>query len=270
MTELASPRAVQGSDDFVDRFARGIKSAKQSVTGFSVRTKILGIVVTLTIVLGLAVTLQVRSVMTSALITELDNLGASVVSDLAARSTNPLLLNDAYSVFETLSDTVANHPAAEYAFVLNQDGRVVVHTFGDESFPVALLSPPTGAVEAGITHRHFDSGTSNIHDFEAPILDGDLGVVRLGTSEDRLSGVVNGITTQMLVITAFGALIGVAAASLLTWLLTRPILDLVDTTQRVGEGDLSAERPTGLTMRLVLSQSRSTRWLMTFRRIERP
>jgi signal transduction histidine kinase len=240
VTELLAPGAVKESDDFVDRFTDGIRSAKQAATGFSVRTKILGIVVTLTMVLGLAVTLQVRSVMTSVLITELDNRGASVVSDLAARSANPLLLNDPFSVFETLSDTVANHPDAEYAFVLDPSGRVVVHTFGDEGFPVALLTPPAGIAESDIIHRHFDSGSSSIHDFEAPILDGELGVVRLGTTEDRLGGVVNGITTQMLVITLFVALIGVAAASLLTWLLTRPILDLVDTTQRVGEGDLSA------------------------------
>jgi signal transduction histidine kinase len=240
VTDLATQGAVSRPGDFVGRFAEGIKSTKRAITGFSVRTKILGIVVTLTMVLGLAVTLQVRSVMTSVLITELDNRGASVASDLAARSADPLLLNDPYSVFDTLSDTVVNHPDAEYAFVLDASGRVVVHTFEDDEFPVALLKPPTGAVESGITHRHFDSGTSRIHDFEVPILDGELGVVRLGTSEDRLLGVVNGITTQMLVITLFVALIGVAAASLLTWLLTRPILDLVDTTQRVGEGDLSA------------------------------
>jgi hypothetical protein len=162
MTEVVSRGAVKGSGDFVDRFTDRIHSAKRSVTGFSVRTKILGIVVTLTMVLGLAVTLQVRSVMTSVLITELDNRGASVASDLAARSTDPLLLNDAYSVFETLSDTVASHPDAEYAFVLDPTGRVVVHTFGDDGFPVAVLSPPAGVIESGITHRHFNSGTSNI------------------------------------------------------------------------------------------------------------
>jgi signal transduction histidine kinase len=44
----------------------------------------------------------------------------------------------------------------------------------------------------------------------------------------------------MLVTTLFVGLAGVAAASLLTWLLTRPILNLVEATRRVGEGDLTA------------------------------
>jgi signal transduction histidine kinase len=52
--------------------------------------------------------------------------------------------------------------------------------------------------------------------------------------------VVNVVTGQMLLTTLGVAIFGIAAAILLTWLLTRPILDLVATTQRVGEGDLAA------------------------------
>jgi signal transduction histidine kinase len=44
----------------------------------------------------------------------------------------------------------------------------------------------------------------------------------------------------MLITTVFVGLAGVAAASLLTWLLTQPIRDLVHTTREVGAGDLSA------------------------------
>lgn len=39
------------------------------------------------------------------------------------------------------------------------------------------------------------------------------------------------------------ALVGMAAASLLTWLLTRPILALVETTRQVGGGDRAARAP---------------------------
>lgn len=233
------PEARVTQRDIVDRFGNLIGDSKRIATGFSVRTKILGIVVTLTMVLGLGVTLQVRSAMTSVLVSELDNRGASVASDLAARSAEPILLNDAFSVYELLTETVANHPDAEYAFVIDPLGTVLAHTFGDEGFPVELLDPPAGTSEAGTVRRHFDAGLRVLHDFETPILKGELGVVRLGMSEDRLSGVINGITTQMLVTTIFVALVGVAAASFLTWLLTRPILDLVETTRRVGDGDLT-------------------------------
>lgn len=231
--------APDAQRDMVDRFSDLMRDLKRTATGFSVRTKILGILVTLTVVLGLGVTLQVRSAMTSVLVSELDNRGASVASDLAARSADPILLNDAFSVYELLSDTVASHPDAEYAFVVDPSGSVLAHTFGDEGFPAELLDPPVGTFEADTMHRRFDADSQTLHDFETPILGGELGVVRLGMGDGRLSGVIDGITTQMLVTTFFVALVGVAAASYLTWLLTRPIVDLVETTRRVGDGDLT-------------------------------
>ncbi|MCL1599213.1 MAG: histidine kinase, partial [Actinomycetia bacterium] len=241
MTDVASTKSPGTRREAIDRFNDLVQGTKRVATGFSVRTKILGIVVTLTLVLGFGVTLQVRAVMTSVMLSELDSRGASVSSDLAARSADPILLNDAFSVHELLGDTVAYHPDAEYAFVVDSNGSVLAHTFGDEGFPVGLFDPPPGDLEEGTIHRDFDTGSSVLHEFETPILDGTLGVVRVGMSEDRLSSVIDGITTQMIVTTLFVALIGVAAASFLTWLLTRPILDLVETTRRIGEGDLTAE-----------------------------
>lgn len=239
MTEVESSKLPETRPDTADRPAALVATIRRRVTGFSVRTKILGIILALTVLLGLGVTLQVRSAVTAVLVDELENRGLAVASDIAARVADPMLLSDPLSVHETLQDTVANHPDAEYAFVVDADGGVVVHTFGDEGFPTALLdvyqAPPSEAV-----HEHFDSQVGGIHDFQAPIFDGSIGAVRLGMSENRLHGAVNRITTQMLVMIVFVALVGVATASLLTWLLTRPILDLVKTTREVGDGDLTA------------------------------
>ncbi len=239
MTGTASTAQPNERSDIVDRFGAVVATIRHRVTGFSVRTKILGIILALTVLLGLGVTVQVRDAMTSALVGELENRGAAVASDIATRVADPILLSDPVTVHEILQDTVANHPDTEYAFVVDPDGRVVVHTFGDGGFPTALLD--VYPADPGETvHEHYDSQVGTIHDFRAPVLDGSAGAVRLGMSESRLHTVVNGITTQMLVTTAFVALVGIAAAIFLTWLLTRPILDLVETARKVGEGDLTA------------------------------
>ncbi len=240
MKVAGEPRADRATFDVQARFDGWLERAKTRATGFSVRTKILGIVLALTTVLGLVVTWQVRTVMTGVLLNELDNRGQSVASDLAARSSTPILLNDTYGVFELLDDTVTNHPDATYAFVLDSSGAVVAHTFGDEGFPVGLLDVAPSEELATSGYVRLDTESGLVHDFQAPILDGQVGAVRLGLSEERLSGIIGGITTQMLITTVFVGLAGVAAASLLTWLLTRPILDLVHTTGEVGSGDLSA------------------------------
>lgn len=235
MSVIGAPRAVDASE----RFDRWVETARSKVTGFSLRTKILGIVLALTMALGLVLTWQVRSSMSQVLFDELDNRGFSVVSDLATRTADSILINDSYAVFDVLSDTVEHHPDVEYAFVVDGQGTILAHTFGDDGFPVELLDVHQAeSRDAG--HVHLDSDAGRIHDFVAPVITADVGVVRVGLSEERLGGVVDGITTQLLVTTLFVAAAGVAAASLLTWLLTRPIIDLVGTTKRVAEGDLGA------------------------------
>ncbi|HBY97998.1 MAG TPA: ATPase [Chloroflexi bacterium] len=213
------------------------------VGGVSVRTKILGIVLALTTVLGLGITWQVRVVMERVFIDELETRGHSVISDLAARSADPILLNDTFALYQLLTETVANHPDLRYAFVVDPDDHVLAHTFGENGFPIALLELNSPATGGGSHHQLYDSNEGPIHDFAAPILDGRAGVTRLGLSEARLHGVVNAVTGQMLLTTLVVALAGIASAMGLTWLLTRPILDLVTTTRRVGAGDLTVRAP---------------------------
>lgn len=207
--------------------------------GFSVRTKILGILLTLTHVLGLGFTWQVRVMMSHTLRSELEERGYSVISDLSVRSLDPILLNDTFALHELLAETVANHPDAIYAFVLSPQGQVLAHTF-EGGFPRELLRLHGPLADTTtIAHRLYNSNQGRFHDFAAPIHGGRAGVMRLGVSETRLNNTINTITGQMLFTTLLVAVAGIVAASLLTWLLTRPILELVATTHRVGQGDLT-------------------------------
>jgi signal transduction histidine kinase len=65
-------------------------------------------------------------------------------------------------------------------------------------------------------------------------------MVTVGLTDVVLVRTVNGLTFQMLLTTLFAGAIGVAAATFVTWVLTRPIVDLVKTTHQVSHGDLSA------------------------------
>lgn len=222
-------------------FAQRAEEFIAIVSGVRVRTKILGIVLALTVSLGLGVTLQVRQVMAETLLAELDNRGHSVVRDLALRSPGAITTGDRAALLALLTETVANHPDARYAFILDVHGQVIAHTFPGAVPPALLiLLPPTFQQE---THLHYENYEGEIHDFGMPIQAGDLGVVRLGLAESRLWGRINAVTQRMLLTTLIVALFGILAAILLTWLLTRPISDLVITTKRVGRGDLSVRAP---------------------------
>ena len=201
----------------------------------SVRSKILVMVLTLTLALGLGVALQVRTTTRGVLFEELDLIGAAVSSDLAARVVDPLLLGDAVAVYELASGALRNHDDVVYSFVTDADGDVMAHSFGGAGFPVQLLEIPNAPGPFV-----FDSELGRIHHFRVGILDGQLGTVAVGLSEDRVELIITGVTIQMLLVTLAVGLAGVGTAVLLTKVLVRPILDLVRTTRRVGSGDLSA------------------------------
>lgn len=157
-------------------------------------------------------------------------------------------MNDTYTLHQLLRETVLNHPDAVYAFVLNPQGEVLAHTFGDAGFPAALLNSEVverAAYNLHGTIRHwvYRSNEGLVHEMIAPIMDGKAGVVRLGLTERRLQAIVDAVTGQMLLTTLAVAMAGIVAAMVLTWLLTRPILDLVQATQEVGRGDLQARAP---------------------------
>ena len=208
----------------------------------SVRVKIMGIVLGLVLLLGLGITWQVRASMTATLTAQLDQRGVSIARDLAARSTDLILINNTYALYGLLQDTLLNNADLRYAFVLDPNGRVLVHSF-DHGFPRGLAKENT----VGSTDRAHSvilmSDEGPIHDIAVPIFDGRAGIARVGLTEHSVHAAVDGLTRQLLLITLAVSLLGVGAAYVLTLILTRPILTLVDATQAVAHGDLSRKTP---------------------------
>ena len=119
----------------------------------SIRTKILGIVLGLVLLLGLTITVQVRATLTQALEVQLEEQAISVGRDLAARATDLLLINNLYALHELLRDTQANNANVRYAFILSPQNAVVVHTFG-EGFPLNLQTANTASTADHNKTRH--------------------------------------------------------------------------------------------------------------------
>jgi signal transduction histidine kinase len=204
----------------------------------NLRIKILGMVLALVLILGGGVTLQVRTTLSRTLLAQLQEESVSLGRDLAARSTDPLLINDLYSILQLLRETRLNNPDVRYAFIVDRGGRVVAHTF-DGGFPADLAR--ANAVEADAHHHTIAIRTEEgaVWDTAVPIFDGKAGTARIGLSENRMRATVSEITAQLLLTTGLVSLIGIAAATFLTWLLTRPVRQLVEATEAVRRGDYS-------------------------------
>ncbi len=217
-------------------------SLRTRLLRFSIRTKIMGIVLGMVLLLGFGVTWQVRASMTTALTTQLQERGISIARDVAARSTDLILINNTYALHELLQDTVRNNSDLRYVFILDHNGRVLVHSF-DAGFPRNLLQQNTAQPGERAHPVIFQSDEGIIHDIAVPIFDGRAGVARVGLSEASVERAVNALTWQMLLTTLIVSLLGIAAAYFLTLVLTRPIRDLVHVTQAVAHGDLAQRAP---------------------------
>lgn len=217
---------------------QGRKWFWESLKGVRVGAKILGLALGITLLLGFSLIWQMRRTQENTLRAELKNNGTAITRDLSARSAEFILLDDLYSLHNLLQDTQKNNESVRYAFIVDDDGYPLAHSFS-EGFPRGLID----ANAVGPTERYhiqrLETNEGVIWDVATPILSGEGGTARVGLSEAKLRETVNTTTKQFLFTTTFIALLGLSAATFLTWLITRPINQLVIAARAVAAGDFS-------------------------------
>ncbi|MFZ3079154.1 MAG: HAMP domain-containing protein [Bellilinea sp.] len=204
----------------------------------SIRTKLLGLALGLVLLVGFGNILQARSVLSKNMEAQLRDQSGSVTRDLAARSAEPILLNNLLALQDLLIETKSNNNNFRYAFIVDQNGQILAHTFG-EGFPVGLISlnqPGDLVYQQTIL---IDTNEGHIFDTAVPILGGKAGTARIGLSNAIVQKAVSQATLQSILYTAFVLLFGVVVAMFLTRILARPILGLVEATRAVSRGDYS-------------------------------
>lgn len=206
----------------------------------SIRTKIIGIILGLVILLGSGLTLFVRQSLHEAMSRELETLAESVTHDLASRSTDLILVNNVYALYDLVQETQRNYPDIRYILILDTNNQALVHTFGS-GLPGGLIE--ANLPSAGERYRAFAFNTAEgrVLDTAVPIFDGRAGVARVGFSEVSIQRTLNMVTTQLLLATLLVSTIGLVASIFLTWILTRPILLLADAAQEVGQGNFDQQ-----------------------------
>ncbi|MDR5694787.1 MAG: histidine kinase [Armatimonadota bacterium] len=205
-----------------------------------VQIKIMGIAIGLVALLGAWATIQMRATLSQTLLEQLEARGVSIASDLAARSTDLILTNNLFALYELIRNTVENNADVRYAFITNVHNEVLVHSF-QRGFPTDLLQANTVRPSDRYHLEILDTEEGLIRDVAVPIFGGKAGTVRIGLSDRSVSKTVASVTRQLAIATAVVSLLGVVAAYVLTKVLTKPILDLVEATRAVARGDLSVQ-----------------------------
>ena len=216
-----------------------------SLKNKSVKTKVLGITIGLVILMALTSTIILREILVVKLSEDLDRRAVSIASDLSARGTDYTLLKDIVSLNNLIQDTMSNNPDIEYIFIADESFNIVIHTFGSD-FKVSeklinknlLDGDPDKYSYQLVT---FQSEAGLIHDVISPMLEGEVGFVRVGLNEKQIYKTIDEITFIIIISTISLGIIGFIISLILTKVMYRDLSHLINVTRKVGTGELNCK-----------------------------
>jgi signal transduction histidine kinase len=208
----------------------------------SLRLQIILLVVSFTLAVGLGNAFRAHLALDDLAREQFERRSVATALALAAQSTDLLLTNDLFGLYELLNSTLANTPDVRYIMVLDANGSVRVHTFA-EGLPRGLIQINTVPPNDPWHTQWFNTEEGLIVDVAAPLLEGQAGTLRLGMSEQAIKAAADRHTLHLLGLMALSLLPVLAVTYFLGQMLTRPLLKLVEVTTAIRLGDLTRRAP---------------------------
>ncbi len=212
------------------------------VWAVDIRTKIMGIVAVCILFSALALVWYTYRDDSIVLKDGLRERAIAICRSLAAQSRDMILTHNHFALYSLVEDTRDANKDLIYAFVLDDEGNVLVHTF-DEGFPTDLLG--INQVQPGETYRVQELQTEGdtIQDVAVSVLGGRAGVIRLGMSEANIDAVLGEHIRKILVWVGLILLLGLSGAYGLASILTEPVSRLAKAARAIGKGDFRWKTP---------------------------
>lgn len=215
--------------------------------GVPLRFKILGLAFGLIATFSFVTIGQIRQELNANLETVLREESRFVAREIALQARDYLLINDHFGLNRLLTNMTENRPDVRYAFVLDNEKHVLAHTFG-RRFPMDLLDihRPSGADAAtDETTQKIVTNEGVIWDTQQPIPFTEKGVIQVGVRGDNLRRQLSSFITAFMRNTLLIAVLGGAFSLLLTWLINRPVKQLLEATQKIRRGTYDVTLPIG-------------------------
>jgi two-component system response regulator HydG len=166
----------------------------------------------------------------------------NVAHKLALDATEEILINNLVGLQRLLESQIAAHPAVSYIFIV-RDGQVLSHTF-QSGVPVELIAAnAVTASDAGHLEKIVSDKGERFLDIAWPIFGGRAGTLRIGFSEEPYRKKVAELWFQMSLITLGVLLVALFVGQLFVFRITRPLLQLADDVEAIGESNLVSLAP---------------------------
>ncbi len=222
---------------FIKRIYWLLKTALLSVP---LRFKILGLAVGLITLFGTVTVVRIQQEVRKNISQILQEESRIIASELSYQARDYILINDLFGLTNILKNTTLNRPNLRYAFIVDQRNTVLAHSFGS-GFPISLLDSH-GRIQmddkqTGTIRLVTNEGV--VWDTWMPIFPDSDKVIRVGVKEKNMRSQLAHLISALVRNIIFIAVVGILFSLFLTWLITRPVNQLLLATRKVKKGDYS-------------------------------
>ena len=187
-----------------------------------------------------------RSLRTS-MAAEFSSKGEAIASSLATSGVDLISTRDASSV-QSLVDEFAKIRGVAYVLVYDPQKTLIAHTFSPV-VPAGIIdkNPVPGNVARQVREIEYQDparrATRQITDIGMPMAGGKIGTVRVGMDRAIINEAATAASRELLLLFGGVAALVLIGGVLLADRIARPVTQLVQAAQRVGQGDLSETVP---------------------------
>jgi len=156
---------------------------------------------------------------------QIERQGVSIAKSVAEQVVEPILYNEIASVNRALLRTKAINTDIDYLIILSPNNSVLAHTLPTEPSQGLIDANKlsvTDSVSIKIIHSKSDNNKT-IRDFTTPIMDGRLGFLRVGMSEETINRQLLQATRLFILLVFILLIMGVFAAFVLSYIITNPV-----------------------------------------------
>ena len=206
----------------------------QDMRRISLKWKIGGVFTCVMLIVGLSVVAAVYELTRNALREQLEQRVLTIAANLRDAAAGYLTQRNSLAL-HALASKVTLLDGVAYAFIEDGKGEILAHTFG--TFPVELRQSPNEGSRQ-ISRRELSLGGKPVYETSAPVLGGQIGVVRVGFWGESIENEIKRALLPLLETVAIISLIGAVLSFFLGGWIVSPLVGLTKIADKVTMGDL--------------------------------
>lgn len=218
----------------------------------SIYYKINGIIIGMLLLLSIIIGAIMIKTTARLLDQQIEQRGAEVGTYIAALSSNDILLDDHYALFDRITKTQNNREDVRYILVTDSAGGILANTFAGDLPKGLPMMLPSKAAESSFLYDspedHSDylvmkmnSNEGPLREIIVPIENGAIGFVRVGMSENNTQQLLKHKLVEFFITTFLVCLLAAMGATYLAYVIIYPLHSLTLAAKQIQLGNFSVQ-----------------------------